>query len=341
MLQSNGFFSKDNKRGEMPEDWAAKKTDGDAVMLCQIYAPDGKGGFSAKNSEGQKMKTFADGVERLELNVDPGDGQEQAKDNMRQYLYLMGKYGGEQKLLEDKYTGKKKTKDKCIYVYAPRKPMPFKVSYPAIGNPVKRSFNNFALHHNISFEQLKVFWNFAMAYAKKTSDRKPIIEMMMHLFDIPRQRAKNWTIKFVADGVSPGNEAIETLFNRVTWRGWNLVEGPASDMRHDDPGTRFDDFDVTTMPPERLLRIRAVKGLNTVVENVSNLMKKDGILSNEVDVDVKEAKFDDRYKLVVGNMRAALRSVGAFKNEDFIAFNPRMWIYKPKGTEWRFEVRRP
>jgi len=345
MLTSSGFFEKDNRRGEQPEDWAAKKTSGDAVMMCQIYAQDGNGRLAARNAPGEKMKTFSDGVELVQLNVDPGDGQEQAKDNMRQYLYLMGKYGGVQEELREKYEkdfGKANPGMKNVYVYRPRKPMPYKTAYPAVGDrPVVHSFDNFALHHNISFEQLKLFWNFAMAYAKKTSDRKPIIEMMMNLYGIERGKATEWATRFIADGVSAGNEATETLFNRVTWRGWNLVEGPASDLRHDDPATRFDDFDVEAMPETRRARVKAVKALNAVVEQVASLMQRDGLVSNEVEIDLDKAKFDDRYRLLVESARATMNAIRPYQDEDFIAFNPMLWIYKARGREWRFEIRRP
>lgn len=344
MLQSNGFFSKDEQRGDMPDDWAEKKTKGDAVMLCQIYAalPDGK--LVAKNNDGDKMKTFTDGIEFLELNVDHGQGQEQAKDNLRQYRYLMGKYGNQQEDLAKKYEkehGKIKMKDGCAYAFVPRKPMPFKRVYPAVGpTPAKHIFSDFALHHNISFEQLKLVWNFAMAFSKKTSDRKPIIEMMMNLYAIPRAQATNWATGFFT-GVSPGQDAIDTLFDRVTWRGWNLVEGPASDARHDDPKTNFDDFNVNAMPENRRARMIAVSTLNAAVRNVVTLMKSDNLVSEEVTIDLNKAKFDQRYSSLVEPMRSAMNGIRSFQDEDFIAFNPRLWIYKAKGNEWRFEVRRP
>jgi hypothetical protein len=340
MLQKSGFFSKDDERGEMPEEWAAKKTAGDGVMLCQIYAAGPNGALVAKNEPGQKMKTFVDGVELVELDLDSGNGQEQAKDNMRQYLYLMGKYGSMQEHLSEQY-GKFKPKPGRNYVFAPRKPMPYKMVYPAVGpSPRQRQFSNFALHHNVSFERLKLFWNFANAYSKKTSDRKPLVEMMMNLYGIPRSQATEWANNFYTD-ISPGNEAITTLFNRVTWRGWNLVEGPASDVRHDDPKTRFDDFNVSAMPESRRPRMKAVAALNVIVERISTQMKTDGLVTEEVTIDMDKAKFNQRYNDLMPPMRAAMNVIRQFQDEDFIAFNPQLWIYKAKGNEWGFEVRRP
>ncbi|QYF92845.1 hypothetical protein KY495_19325 [Massilia sp. PAMC28688] len=347
MLTSTGFFSKDNQRGDMPDSWAGKKTSGDAVMLCQIYAVDhATGQLAARTLPGQKMATVTDGIEMVQLNVDPGDGQEQAKDNMRQYLYLMGKYGGKQQMLKASYEATHGPSPavgvKNVYVYRPRKPMPWKTVYPvnATDGRTTKSFDNFALHHNISFEQLKVFWNFAVALAKKTSDRKPIVEMMMNLYGIERSRATNLAINFVTD-VRVDNDAIVTLFNRVTWRGWNLVEGPASDLRHDDPGTRFDDFDISAMPESRQARIKAVKTLNATVEAITTAMRGGGMMINETEIDMSKASFGESYRALAESARTAMSAIRQYQDEDFIAFNPLMWIYKPRGREWRFELRRP
>src|SRR5262249_50325324 len=104
--------------------------------------------------------------------------------------------------------------------------------------------------------------------------------------------------------------------------------------------TRFDDFDVEAMPPNRKPRIRAVKTLNGVVERIVGLLNADGLLSEEVTID-KDASFGDRYRALIEPMRSAMAAIRPFQEEDFIAFNPLLWIYKAKGQEWRFEVRRP
>lgn len=366
MLQRTGFFSSDNQRGEMPEEWAKLKTEGDAVMLCQVYNKAGES-LVAKSASGTKMKTFTFGAEVVKFDLDPANvGQEQAKDNLRQYLYLFGKYGSYdmQRQLAYTYDNQKlsieaqqeglrakehlrrdpnplKIDARYTVLYVPCRPMPFKLIYPATGpRPEESRFSNFALHHNISFEKLKLFWNFANAYSKSTGDRNPQVDMMVNMYGIPRPNASHWANSFSSD-TSPGSDVLTTLFDRVTWRGWNLVEGPASDRRHDDPAEKFDNFNVTAMPESRRSRLAAVAALSGVIDGIETQLVKDGLISNMITINMANAVFGANYSLLVPGMRAAMAGIDAIQDQGFIAFNPQLWIYSAEGREVRFRIRRP
>jgi hypothetical protein len=164
--------------------------------------------------------------------------------------------------------------------------------------------------------------------------------MMMNLYDITRAKAHDWAVSWCSD-ISPGLDAIDTLNSRVTWRGWNLVEGPPSDRRHDDPGTKFDDFDVAVLPEERRPRIRAVKALNNAISGFCEMLKNDRILLGEVTVDHTQAKFGERYARVIEGIRVAMSNIRQYQDESFIPFDPQLWVYQVRGREWRFETRRP
>ncbi len=85
-----------------------------------------------------------------------------------------------------------------------------------------------------------------MAYGKKTSDQKPMIDLIAYLLNIKRGKTKKLVVDLIHTPGAVSGEDRTLLFDRLTWMGWNLLEGPPSSHRHDDPGESFDNFPPTS-----------------------------------------------------------------------------------------------
>ncbi|MHB1559333.1 MAG: hypothetical protein ACYC61_17930 [Isosphaeraceae bacterium] len=337
MLNADGFFDEESVRGEPPADW--KKTPGNAVMKVET---EGNGWDTGS----KKPKTKAVGVERLDIDMDPfAASKTEYEEGQTLLAAVKGKYGSKevQSRLKSEYTdanpSSKEPGGTKVSIYRPAKARPFEIHHKATGD--EPSFVDLAYHHNISFEQLKILWNFAMAYAKKTQDRKPIVSYMQNCFDIPKANAKEYAYDFLFGSAEVPTATVRSmLLDRVTWMGWNLVEGPPSSHRHDDPGTRFDDFDTPYLPAKYKGRMLAIKALNGDIENLTRKLSADKILTQKSTVNVGDGSFGEGYSDLVVSLDTNIRGIRAFLADPFIPFDPNMWVWKERGKTYRFALRR-
>ena len=181
-----------------------------------------------------------------------------------------------------------------------------------------------------------------MAYAKKTSDRKPVVDLMVGLLNLQPGRSKALVenMLFTPGAVSAEDRTL--VFDRLTWMGWNLVEGPPSNHRKDDPGESFDDFKTDTyLNPIHAGRMQAIQTLNGAIENMTRQVQSDGLISGKLTVDSAASKLGgEKYQATVNSLRSAFQGIKQFNDEPLIPFDPGMWEYVISGEDARFQLRK-
>jgi len=333
-LMQDGFFDEGSDRGEAPDDWV--KTPGKEVLYVKAQGdPDRK-----------KIKTRTVGAQKVDIKLDPSStGRVGFENNMARYNLLRQSHGKKQYDLENTYLethGKADPNipDGIARIYAPKKYQPANVSYGASGPSM--TYPDLAYHHNVSFLQLRRAWNFCMAYAKKTSDRKPVVDLMVGLLNLQPGRSKALVenMLFTPGAVSAEDRTL--VFDRLTWMGWNLVEGPPSNHRKDDPGESFDDFKTDTyLNPIHAGRMQAIQTLNGAIENMTRQVQSDGLISGKLTVDSAASKLGgEKYQATVNSLRSAFQGIKQFNDEPLIPFDPGMWEYVISGEDARFQLRK-
>jgi len=332
-LMQGGFFDEGPDRGEAPDNWV--KTPAKAVLNVK----------AAGDPDRKKIKTRTIGAEKVDIQLDPGrTGRVGFENNMAKYNLLRQSYGKKQYDLQTQYNESHSSTgniaDGFATVYAPKKYQPGNVSYGTSGPSI--TYPDLAYHHNVSFLQLRRAWNFCMAYAKKTSDRKPVVDLMVGLLDLPPGRSKALVenMLFTPGAVSAEDRTL--VFDRLTWMGWNLVEGPPSNHRRDDPGELFDDFKTDTyLNPIHAGRMQAIQTLNGAIENMTRQVQGDGIISSKLTMDSAASKLGgEQYQATVNSLRSAFQGIKPFNDKPLIPFDPDMWEYVISGEEGRFQLRK-
>jgi hypothetical protein len=332
-LMQDGFCGEGSDRGEAPDDWV--KTPGNAVIAVKAEGdPDRK-----------KIKTRTDGVEKIEIQLDQGKtGLVAYQNNLARYKQLKGSYGSRQQEYRDAYAAnhpreRENNKDGFVTLYIPKKFQPAIVSYGESGPSIR--YPDLAYHHNVSFLQLRRLWNFCVAYAKKTSDKEPLTDLIVDLLNL-----QSGTSQALVDNIVSNPSAVSAndrtlLFDRLTWMGWNLVEGPPSSQRRDDPGERFDNFATPYLDPSYSGRMQAIGTLNGAIENMTRQVQADGIISSSLTMDDTASNLGgDAYQATVKSLRAAFQGIKPFNQEPLIAFDPDMWEYVKGSTDARFQLRK-
>ena len=332
-LQQDGFFDENSDRGEAPDDWV--KTPGSAVIEIR----------AANDPERRKIKTTTAGVEKIELELNQGaTGLVGYQNNLARYKQLVQSYGPMQATLRQQYItanpgARESTKDGIVTVYAPKKHRPAAVSYNESGPSI--SYPDLAYHHNVSFLQLRRAWNFCVAYGKKTSDQKPLIDLIVCLLNVKRGKAKKLVVDLLYTPGAVSAEDRTLLFNRLTWMGWNLVEGPPSSHRHDDPGESFDDFDTPFLDSTHSGRMSAIQTLNGAINNMTRQVQADEIITQRLTIDfTARALGGEVYRSTAAALRAAFAGIESINEESLIPFDPNMWEYVIRREDGRFQLRR-
>jgi hypothetical protein len=332
MLRQDGFFDEGSDRGTAPKDWV--KTPGNAVI--EVKAKD--------DPNRQKIKTRMQGVERIDIQLDKNKtGLVTYDNNMAYYQLLKSAWGKMQYKLQQEYAkdhpGSQNTKDGFVTLYIPKKYQPATVSYGASGPSMK--YPDLAYHHNVSFLQLRRVWNFCMAYGKKNSDPKPLNDLIVNLLNLEPGPANQLAENFLSTSGAVSADDRTLLFDRITWMGWNLVEGPPSSHRHDDPGESFDDFDTPYLDPIYSGRMTAIKTLAGVIDNMTRQVQADKIISASLTIDSTASNLSgETYQGTVSSLRAAFLGINSFNEEPLIQFDPDMWEYVIASGDARFRVRR-
>jgi hypothetical protein len=332
MLRQDGFFDEGSDRGTAPKDWI--KTPGNAVIV--VKAKD--------DSNRQKIKTRMQGVERIDIQLDKNKtGLVTFDNNMAYYQRLKSAWGKLQYELQKEYTkdhpGSQNTKDGFVTLYIPKKYQPATVSYGASGPSIK--YPDLAYHHNISFLQLRRVWNFCVAYGQKKSDPEPLNDLIVNLLNLEPGMANHLAKNFLSTPGAVSADHRTLLFDRITWMGWNLVEGPPSSHRHDDPAESFDDFDTPYLDPIYSGRMTAIKTLAGAIDNMTRQVQADKIISASLTMDSSASKLGgETYQATVNSLRTAFQGIKSINKEPLMPFDPEMWEYVKGSADARFQLRK-
>lgn len=108
----------------------------------------------------------------------------------------------------------------------------------------------------------------------------------------------------------------------LCWGGWNLTEGPVGEIRTEDPGEAFDDFEPCAQIETQKARYRAVARLNATLLGIST--EYEGIKKTPIS-EAKAAEWSDQ-------LLEALRVCAAMTAEQrkLINLDPQMW--QPVGV---------
>lgn len=332
MLRQDGFFDEGSDRGTAPQDWV--KTPGHAVI--EVKAKD--------DPNRKKIKTRTQGVERIDIQLDKNKtGLVTYENNMAYYQRLKNAWGKIQYQLQQEYAkdhpGTQITKDGFVTLYVPKKYQPATVSYGSAGQSIR--YPDLAYHHNVSFLQLRRAWNFCVAYGQKKLDSKPLNDLIINLLNIESGMGNQLAENLVSDPGAVSADDRTLLFDRITWMGWNLVEGPPSSHRHDDPGEAFDDFDTPYLDSIYSGRMTAIKTLAGAIDNLTRRVQADKIISASLTMDSSSSKLGgEAYQATASSLRAAFLGINSFNEEPLLPFDPDMWEYVIAGGDARFQVRR-
>ena len=172
-----------------------------------------------------------------------------------------------------------------------------------------------------------ILCNFCIIIAQKFRDLEIAETMMACMLDVPEGKARQWAQAYArADSKGAGGEASKMQIIRITWMDRNLVEGPVSGQRNDDPGVSFDNFDVPNMPQGYGSRLKAIKALDSAVRVLNWRLKTNGIAKtgNGIALHSGEAKvntlFKD-YRDVMISLTSLIRGTRVRVNEPLISFN--------------------
>jgi hypothetical protein len=122
--------------------------------------------------------------------------------------------------------------------------------------------------------------------------------------------------------------------------GWNLVEGPPSSQRHDDPGDTFDNFATPYLDPRYSGRMKAIQTLNGAIENMTRQVQGDKIISAKVTIDSTASILgEERYEATATSLGTAFMGIKSFNEEPLIPFDPEMWEYVVDRGDARFKLR--
>jgi hypothetical protein len=122
--------------------------------------------------------------------------------------------------------------------------------------------------------------------------------------------------------------------------GWNLVEGPPSSHRQDDPGERFDNFATPHLDPIYSGRMQAIWTLHGAIENMTRQVQADGIISGNLTMDSTASKLGgETYQATVNSLRTAFQGIKSINEEPIMPFDPEMWEYVIDSGDARFKLR--
>lgn len=116
----------------------------------------------------------------------------------------------------------------------------------------------FTWHHTIPWNKLRAVWNGLVA-----GEHWDAVDMFLQLVQAPKRQLVLQQIR--AKALTEDRDALHT---RLTWQGWNIVEGPGGEFRKpgDDPGEKSERWATTGASSNQTQTLQAVYALDETIQ---------------------------------------------------------------------------
>ena len=164
-------------------------------------------------------------------------------------------------------------------------------------------------HHTIPWNTLSCVWN-ALVQGEHWQAAAKFLYLVGVTFPNP-------VIEKVKTSSLDDRDALHT---RLTWQGWNIVEGPGEAFRNDDPGEAFDSWPGFGMTSNQRTTHQEVKSLYTVMQQVTAQPLVAGTQNRSVD-----AMMASRLEQSFDKAKQALRG------KSYVPWTEAMWFAEREG----------